>query len=259
MSLIEYDFFKGKIDKVKIAIERLKTFEPKDGYYLAFSGGKDSVVIKALADMSKVKYDAHYSNTTIDPPELIYFIRKYHKDVEIIYPEKPLLKVLETKGFPIRQARWCCALYKENGGSGRFVMTGIRKAESNKRSKRKMIESCYKSSSKRYMNVIIDWTDIDVWEFIHKYNIHYCKLYNNGFKRLGCLMCPMATKKERERESVLYPGYTKAFIRSFEKLWKLGQDDNRKWKNRWKSGEEMFWWWIRGSGKGNPDQTVMFE
>lgn len=36
--------------KVETAIERIKTFEPPEGYFLAFSGGKDSVVIKALAD-----------------------------------------------------------------------------------------------------------------------------------------------------------------------------------------------------------------
>ena len=45
--------------KVEVAIERLKLFEPEEGYYLCFSGGKDSVVVKALADMAGVKYDAH--------------------------------------------------------------------------------------------------------------------------------------------------------------------------------------------------------
>ena len=49
------------IDKVETAIKRLRTFEPSEGYYLCFSGGKDSVVIKALADMAGVKYDAHYN------------------------------------------------------------------------------------------------------------------------------------------------------------------------------------------------------
>ena len=257
MGLIEHDLFDGKIDKVAIAIERLKTFEPKEGYYLAFSGGKDSVVIKALADMSGVKYDAHYSNTTIDPPELIYFIRKQHKDVKIEHPEKPLLKVLETKGFPLRQARWCCALYKENGGDGRFVMTGVRKAESNKRSKRKMVESCYKSSGKQYMNVIIDWTAREVWEFIKSRDLPYCELYDKGFKRIGCLMCPMASKRERERECEAYPGYKKAFIRSFNKLY--AHRGHLPSFDRWHNGEEMFNWWIKGSGKGNPDQTIMFE
>ena len=61
MALKELTLFDGKIDKVTRSIERLKTFEPPEGYYLAFSGGKDSVVIKHLADMAGVKYDAHYN------------------------------------------------------------------------------------------------------------------------------------------------------------------------------------------------------
>ena len=55
-------------DKVRVAIDRLRAFEPKEGYYLCFSGGKDSSVIKALADMAGVAYDAHYNCTGIDPP-----------------------------------------------------------------------------------------------------------------------------------------------------------------------------------------------
>ena len=69
------------MDKVEVAIERIKTYEKPEGYYLCFSGGKDSCVIKALADMAGVKYDAHYSNTGIDPPELVRFIKRHHPDV----------------------------------------------------------------------------------------------------------------------------------------------------------------------------------
>ena len=98
--LVEQTLF-GERDLVQLAIERLKQFEPEDGYYLAFSGGKDSVVIKELAKMADVKHDSHYSVTTIDPPELIYAIRK-HPDVEWARPEMPLLKKLEVRGFPCR-------------------------------------------------------------------------------------------------------------------------------------------------------------
>ena len=62
-------------DKVKRAIDRLRTFEPPEGYYLAFSGGKDSQCIYHLAKEAGVKFDAHYNLTTVDPPELVYFIR----------------------------------------------------------------------------------------------------------------------------------------------------------------------------------------
>ena len=68
---------------MQVAIDRLRAFEPPEGYYLAFSGGKDSVVIKALADMAGVKYDAHYNHTSVEPPELVQFVREHHKDVEI--------------------------------------------------------------------------------------------------------------------------------------------------------------------------------
>ena len=65
------------MDRVETAIERLKAFEPPEGYWLAFSGGKDSVVVKALADMAGVKYEAHYQNTSVDPPELVQFIKTF--------------------------------------------------------------------------------------------------------------------------------------------------------------------------------------
>ena len=61
--------------KVELAIERLKAFEPPDGYYVAFSGGKDSQCIYHLCQIAGVKFDAHYAITSVDPPELVRFIR----------------------------------------------------------------------------------------------------------------------------------------------------------------------------------------
>lgn len=69
------------LNKVEVAIKRLQMFEPDEGYYLCFSGGKDSSVIEALADMAGVKYDAHYSLTSVDHPELVRFIKDKHPDV----------------------------------------------------------------------------------------------------------------------------------------------------------------------------------
>jgi len=247
-------------NKVDTAIERLKEFEPEEGYYLAFSGGKDSIVIKKLAEMAKVKHDSHYSVTTIDPPDLVYYIRKYYPDVIFDQPEKPFLTKLVEKGFPLRQARWCCELYKENGGIDRTVLTGIRWAESSKRRKRRMVESCYKHSNKKYLNVIIDWEDADVWEFIRQEKMPYCKLYDEGWKRIGCLLCPMAGK-HRQVEADRYPNYTKAFINAFEKLYEKRKAKGNPSINRWKNGKEMFEWWLseHREEKKNPDQLVIFE
>jgi len=70
------------------------------------------------------------------------------------------------------QFRYCCRYLKEIGGKGRFVVTGIRWAESPKRKVlRKMVE--YKTDNKKILNPIIDWSDEDVWNYIHNNNVSY--------------------------------------------------------------------------------------
>lgn len=260
--LKEQELF-GERDKIQIAIDRIRHFEPEEGYYLAFSGGKDSVVIHKLAEMSGVKFDAHYSVTTIDPPELIYFIKKHYPDVHWERPKKAFLTRLVEKGFPQRHRRWCCAEYKENGGNGRCVITGVRHAESFNRSQRKIFEHCmsggYKSKNKTFMNPIIDWTNEDVWEFIKKENLPYCKLYDEGFDRLGCLFCPMATKW-RKIEAQRYPNYVRSFIKAFQKMYDKKKSEGRTSVDRWKDGEEMFWWWLGENRESEvKEQLMLFE
>lgn len=105
------------------------------GYYLAFSGGKDSIVCKQLCIEAGVKFDAHYNNVTIDPPELIYYIKKHHPEVHWNQPKKNLIMSMEEEcqGPPTRLARWCCEIYKEQGGIGRARIIGVRAAESPRR------------------------------------------------------------------------------------------------------------------------------
>lgn len=130
-------------DKVEMAIERFQTFEPPEGYFLAFSGGKDSSVIKALADMSGVKYDAHYQITSVDQPELVRFIKEKHPDVAMernYYDDgKPITmwNLIPIKRMPpTRIVRYCCQELKETSGENRFVVTGVRHSESIKRRSR---------------------------------------------------------------------------------------------------------------------------
>lgn len=142
MALVEETLF-GRVDKVEQAIKRLKTFEPKDGsgYYLAFSGGKDSQCIYHLAKMAGVKFEAHYSVTSVDPPELMRFIKEHYPDVIWEHHTennngKPVTMwnlITKNRIPPTRQARYCCAELKETGGKGRLVVTGVRWAESVRR------------------------------------------------------------------------------------------------------------------------------
>lgn len=126
-------------DKVQVAIERFKTFEPLEGYFLAFSGGKDSVVIKALADMSGVKYDAHYQLTSVDPPEMVRFVKSFDDVIVDVPRDKDgkqitMWNLIPRKMMPpTRLVRYCCQELKESGGDGRFTVTGVRWAESSNR------------------------------------------------------------------------------------------------------------------------------
>ena len=58
-------------DMVEVAIKRIQAFEPPEGYFLAFSGGKDSVVVKKLADLACVKYDVYLTIDSVDPTDLV--------------------------------------------------------------------------------------------------------------------------------------------------------------------------------------------
>lgn len=162
MALIEETLF-GRVDKVQIAIDRLKSFAPRNGepYWLAFSGGKDSQCIYELAKMAGVPFEAHYSVTSVDPPEVIRFMKKYYPDVIFDhhrYYGHPRYKDGTAKTMwtiisdhtipPTRQARYCCAELKETSGKGRVVITGVRWAESAKRKKRHGVAEIRTTSKK---------------------------------------------------------------------------------------------------------------
>lgn len=127
-------------DYVQRSIGRLKAFEPPEGYFVAFSGGKDSQCVYHLCEMAGVKFDAHYSITSVDPPELVRFIREKYPNVAMEIPHdkdgKPITmwNLIQKKLMPpTRLARYCCTTLKEKAGEGRVTVTGVRWAESNNR------------------------------------------------------------------------------------------------------------------------------
>jgi phosphoadenosine phosphosulfate reductase len=256
-------------DKVKKAIERIKIFEQSalsycnDGYYLAYSGGKDSDVILKLTEMAGVEFKAYYNLTTVDPPELVRRVKRDTR-IKISYPGTTMWKLIVKKKMPpTRIVRYCCSELKERGGDGKFVITGVRWQESDKRRKnrstielnsyrkytnklndnteaRKMIEKC-EMRSKHILNPVIDWSFDDIWNFINEYAIDYCELYDEGFKRLGCIGCPMQGKNVI-RGFERYPKYKDMYINAFTKMIKKRIDDGLK--TEWETGEEVFNWWV---------------
>lgn len=246
--------FEGK-NKIEVAIMRLKNFEPPEGYYGAFSGGKDSITIYYLTKLASVKVDWHYNLTNIDPPQLVQFIKTF-PDVTMEHPPLSFHQLLEKKGLPRRNARWCCEALKERGGSGRIVLTGIRWEESAKRRQRRMVETCYTDRSKRFVHPIIDWETTDVWEFITQYELSYCQLYDEGFKRLGCVLCPMT--RDIERQLHYFPKTVEAIKRSARRYW----ERQTKGGQRFASFKDFWGWWLdRDALSINQEtpQAMMFD
>lgn len=238
--------------------------DSENGFYLAFSGGKDSQALYHIAKLAGVKFKAHMNLTSIDPPEVIRFVKKHYPDVELIKPKMSIYDMAKKKGFmPTRRLRWCCAEFKEISGVGKVTLIGIRHAESARRSKRNEIETgdrkfsgnfdqwsehkekmvaCVGGKDKILVSPIIYWTEEDVWEFLNVQNIPHCNLYDKGHTRIGCICCPMSNYRQKIKDIKEFPHVQKRWLDTIE--WLMQNKWNRI--QMLESRELVFKWWISG-------------
>lgn len=227
------------------------------GFWCGFSGGKDSQALYHMMQLCGVPMHVYFSPTSVDPPEVIRFIRKHYPEVEFVKIHENIYDVFKRmKVLPSMRIRWCCAHFKERGGEGKVVCTGVRKAESVRRSKRNEIEvsgrkfsghmdefeqwqekrirrkmknlnqdqfsdakasevRCINGKDKILLNPIIEWTEQDVWEFLDKVvEVPHCELYDQGWTRIGCVCCPMASVKNTIRDEQRWPHVKEKWIRA---------------------------------------------
>lgn len=236
-------------------------YDAENGFWCAFSCGKDSQALYHVAELSGVKFKAHFSPTTADPAQVIRFCKTHYPEVEIIKPTKSIYKAaIEQNCLPTANLRWCCAVFKEEHGAGTVTLTGVRHSESVKRSKRKEVEvsghkfsgnleefdaysekrikkllknvnqdqfseaknqeiRCVKGKDKIIINPIIDWTESDVWEFLNNVmEVPHCELYDPPYnrKRIGCIMCPMSSRKMLLQDVNDYPHIKHKWLKTIE-------------------------------------------
>lgn len=259
--------------KIEYSIDLLRKSEkmairldPENGFYLAFSGGKDSQALYHIAQMAGVKFKAHMNLTSVDPPEVIRFVKKQYPDVELIKPKMSIYDMaLKKHILPTRTLRWCCAEFKEMSGAGKVTLIGIRKEESARRSKREEVSTnikgkrteetfdqwsehqekmvtCVGGKDKILVSPIIHWAERDVWEFLNDVvKVPHCKLYDEGYTRIGCILCPMSNRKSKLRDIERFPHAKRRWIQTIEKLIKEGYINNN-----FDDAEFGFEWWISG-------------
>lgn len=276
-------------DLETVSIERLRAASEMslqvygEPLVITDSGGKDSSVCKELAIRAGIPFEVMHNHTTADAPETVRFVRSEAKrleDLGIKYTiNMPVYKGQRTTMWrlipqklmpPTRLIRYCCSILKETGGSGRFIATGVRWAESPSRKnnrgiyeriaakkenkiilnndnddKRMLFENC-RLKAKRVVNPIIDWSDDDVWQFLEDAKKPVNPLYGEGWCRVGCVGCPMAGRKGREAEFLRWPKYKKLYIRAFDEM--LVERERRgKLEGSWRmgaTGRDVFNWWM---------------
>lgn len=215
--------------KVDFAIRLLRTMSEAYDHQVievAYSGGKDSDVILELVKMAGIPYRAIYKNTTIDPPGTIKHVQDM--GVEIVRPKKTFFQLVAERGFPSRWARFCCSELKEYKILDKVIM-GVRKEESIKRAQRYHEPTecrVYRSGGRvEAIYPILEWTLADVQEFVEERQLKLAPVYyrEDGSidytRRLGCMACPLATRKHRIEEFMNHPLLLRAYLRNGKKWW----------------------------------------
>lgn len=225
-----------------------------------------------LFKRSGVPFEVSHGLTTVDAPPTVRHITETFARLEeagitatIHHPKMTMWQLIPHKKMPpCRMQRYCCVEYKENVNPNRFVATGVRWAESNKRKNRQDIEPSGKKSAEKILlmsendrkralietckikgdmivNPIVDWPDSDIWEYYWNECPSHNDLYKMGYYRVGCIGCPMAGKY-RYKEFADFPTYQQAYIRAFGKMLEAIHAAGKE--TRWKSAEDVFHWWM---------------
>lgn len=215
---------------------------------LGFSGGKDSQVCYDLCKRSGIEFKAYF-NHAFESNVTLKFIREHYPDVirRRDYKFGFIENIWRNHGglLPTVQIAYCCDNYKHNRNYvDACSVVGVRKAEGAKRKERTTFEAKNKTVMKRnkaliddyfeencqsvgtasviQLKPIIDWTDNDVWDYIHKHHLPINPEYQHS-KRVGCIVCPKANFNSNYIGLLKYPKLIDAFIIAREKAEQHGK------------------------------------
>jgi 3'-phosphoadenosine 5'-phosphosulfate sulfotransferase (PAPS reductase)/FAD synthetase/ferredoxin len=232
MDALVYDTFK----RIKEMFSQYSNHFP----YIAFSGGKDSVVLLDLCHrVLPLNVPVVFSDTDMEFSDTYEVWDKIQKQ----YPDRKFIRVQTNKsaienwqlfGPPSRVLRWCCSVHKStpailalrnsviatnsnanvNPVSKFLCFLGVRGEESTRRSKYEDIGEGKKNSNQEQAMPIIEWSSHELWLYIFQKNLIINKAYRKGNARVGCLFCPLSSGTGRALvlAQKLYPKQVKPFI-----------------------------------------------
>lgn len=235
---------------VGLTLKILKDNVPGDGspYHVSFSGGKDSIVLLDLVRLSGVKHAAHMALTTVDPPELLSFVRENYPGVELHRPKYSMFQLIERKGFPpMRHIPYCCSLLKKYLGKCGVILTGVRAEESQSRKKLPFVDMY--SPKKLIVNPLLHWNEGQVWDWIETHQLKYPSLYDEGYSRIGCILCPKQTDGGKQMDMKRFPKFTTAYKLAFRKMIETRKRKGMGCDNQFADAETAFAWWSDSSFK----------
>ncbi len=187
-----------------------------DVFYVAFSGGKDSVVALDIVQRA-LPHNAFmvlFGDTGMEFPDtyrVIEDVEKYCKSNEIsFYRSCSNLSPIETWnkfGPPAQTMRWCCSVHKtspqiillrkimNNPHFRGMAFTGVRGDESASRSEYKDVSLGEKVKGQYSCHPILEWGSAELFTYIYSRDLIINEAYKKGNSRAGCLVCPLAASK----------------------------------------------------------------
>jgi phosphoadenosine phosphosulfate reductase len=199
--------------------------EKADVFYVAFSGGKDSVVALDVVQRA-LPHNAFvvlFGDTRMEFPDTYTVIDKVQQLCEekgiSFYRARSKYKPSQTWdlfGPPSTINRWCCSVHKtspqisllrEVTGIHNFTgmaFTGVRAAESLTRSEYDTISEGGKHQGQYSCHPILDWNSAELFLYIYSNGLVLNQAYIKGNVRAGCLVCPNSSGKHEYIKRMSY-------------------------------------------------------
>ncbi len=178
---------------------------------VSYSGGKDSLASLHLTIETGLKPYILFNNTGIEMPETVESVRKtaekYGLKLLVADAGDSFWRAVERVGPPGKDYRWCCKVTKlaplarlmeEKFPEGALNIVGQRAYESLDRARSPRVWRNRWMPKILNISPIQEWTQLLVWLYIWSEKLEYNPLYERGFDRIGCFMCPAAFTAEYE-------------------------------------------------------------